>query len=303
MSDVLSLERETLGELRDEVRGFWRPLPDKPEETPETVLRALWLTACGEPVAVTHVIHADLPPLSERAAGRLRELLERKRSGVPLAHLTGRQEFMGLELLAGPQALIPRKETEILGRAALAKIRAMAQERGRIRVLDLCTGSGNLALAFAYHEPMADVFASDVSDDALALARMNALHCGLDERIQWRSGDLYAPFDSDEFLRRCDFVSCNPPYIPAAKVPAMHAEISRHEPQLAFDGGIYGLSVLTKLLRDALKFLARSSWLGFEVGAGQGPALLKRLEKLPFAEVQACNDAAGEIRALLARTP
>jgi release factor glutamine methyltransferase len=304
MSDTLALERELAEELLAEVQSFWRPLPDKPEETPDSVLRALWLTACGEPMSVGRAAIAELPVLDTPAEQRLRALIDRKRAGVPLAHLTGRQEFLGLELLAGPDALIPRRETEILGRAALAKIRAMACERGRIRVIDVCTGAGNLALAYAYHEPMADVFGSDLSVQALSLARRNAVHCGLDERIELRAGDLLAPFETSDFLGRCDFLSCNPPYIPAARVPEMPAEISRYEPQLAFNGGVYGISILTKLLRDAPRFLGRASWLGFEVGAGQGPAMMKRLEKIPaFVEIESYNDAAGEIRAILARTP
>ena len=146
---------------------FWTPLPDKPEETPEGVLCALWATACGEPVSVDRAVCAPLPALDKESHERLRELIERRKSGVPLAHLTERQMFLGLEMLAGPEALIPRKETEILGRAALAKIGCMARERGELTVIDVCTGSGNLALAYAYYEPQACVYASDLLSEAV----------------------------------------------------------------------------------------------------------------------------------------
>ena len=141
---------QTFSDLLQEVRGFWTPLPDKPEETPEGVLAALWSTACGEPTSIDRAISrapSGLPELGEADKARLRELLERKKAGVPLAHLTERQTFLGLELVAGPDALIPRKETEILGRAALAKIGCMAKKRGPLLVLDVCCGSGNLAIA------------------------------------------------------------------------------------------------------------------------------------------------------------
>jgi release factor glutamine methyltransferase len=289
--------------LLAEVKEFWIPLVDKPEETPEDLLRALWLTASGRPVSATRASRMRLPALDAAAAKRLRQLLERKKSGEPLAHLTERQNFLGLELLAGPAALIPRKETEILGRALLAKLKALAQERGEVTVVDVCTGSGNLALAYAHHEPRARVHASDLSQEAVDLACRNCRYAGLESRVEFRQGDLLTPFECPDFLGKCDVLSCNPPYISAGKVPEMHPEIAGFEPQLAFNGGAYGISILTKLLRNASRFLRPASWLGFEVGRGQGPALEKQLKKNPaFSEVEAHTDSAGESRALLART-
>jgi release factor glutamine methyltransferase len=289
--------------LLAEVERFWAPLPDKPEETAAGVLCALWRTACGEPVSVRRAAHDPLPPLDEAAAARLRSLIERKRAGVPLAHLTGRQSFMGLELFAGPAALIPRCETEILGRAALTRIRWTAECRGAVRVLDICTGSGNLALAYAHYEPRARVHGSDLSPEAVALAQRNAAHTGLAARVEFRVGDLLEPFETPEFLGACDFVSCNPPYISTGKVKAMHPEISLFEPEAAFNGGVYGVSILTRLVRHAPRFLKPGGWLGFEVGQGQGPVLARQLAKNPaFSIVERFTDEAGEIRAILART-
>src|SRR3954465_1989418 len=163
----------TYRDLLQEVQRFWTPLPDKPEETPEGLLCALWSTACGAPIsaerAVSRSAPAQLPTLDTAAYERLIELLERKKAGVPLAHLTERQSFLGVELLAGPAALIPRKETEILGRAALAVLLGIDPGQKDITVLDVCTGSGNLALAYAFHEPRARVYAADLSQEAVDL--------------------------------------------------------------------------------------------------------------------------------------
>jgi release factor glutamine methyltransferase len=290
-------------DLLAEVERFWAPLADKPEETAEGLARALWLTAAGTPVSVEGAAAMALPELDEAATGRLRGLLARKRAGEPLAHLTERQMFMGLELVAGPAALIPRKETEILGRALVAKARELARERGELLIVDLCTGCGNLALACAAHEPSARVWGADLSADAVALARRNAQHCGLESRVRFVEGDLFAPFEAAAFVGRCDIVSCNPPYISAAKVPGMHPEISGFEPELAFNGGTYGISILTRFLREAPRFLKPESWLALEIGAGQGPAIARQLAKNPiFSWIDTCTDAAGEIRAVLART-
>ena len=293
----------TYRDLLQEVQRFWTPLPDKPEETPEGLLCALWHTACGAPVSVERAAPTELPLLDGAAYERLMALLERRKAGVPLAHLTERQSFLGLELVAGPAALIPRKETEILGRAALGKIGCMAKKRGELRVVDVCTGSGNLATAYAYYEPLARVYASDLSAEAVTLARRNVEHLKLAERVAVRLGDLLEPFESPEFVGRCDFLSCNPPYISAAKVKEMHPEISRHEPEAAFNGGVYGVSILMKLVRQAPRFLRPGGWLGFEVGHGQGQGLARQLERNgAFEAVEIYADAAGEIRAILAKS-
>ena len=296
------LAAPTFSTLLAEVERFWTPLPDKPEETAAGVLCALWRTACGAPVSVSRADEAGLPELDPAALERLRLLIERKRAGVPLAHLTGRQSFMGLEMLAGPSALIPRRETEILGRAALAKIRWIAERNGEARVLDVCTGSGNLALAYAHYEPRARVHASDLSAEAVELARRNAERLGLAGRVAFRVGDLLEPFATPEFIGACDFLSCNPPYISTAKLKTLHPEISLFEPEAAFNGGVYGVSILTKLVRHAPQLLKPGGWLGFEVGCGQGPVLARQLEKNPhFSAVERFTDDAGEVRAILAR--
>ena len=294
---------ETYHDLLQEVRCFWTALPDKPEETPEGVLCALWATACGEPVSVDRAVCAPLPALDKESHERLRELIERRKSGVPLAHLTERQTFLGLEMLAGPEALIPRKETEILGRAALAKIGCMARERGEVTVIDVCTGSGNLALAYAYYEPQACVYASDLLNEAVQLAQRNVDFLGLGARLSMRLGDLLAPFENEQFVGRCDLLSCNPPYISSAKLKEMHPEIARHEPEAAFNGGVYGVSVLMKIVRQAPRFLRAGGWLGLEVGHGQGEGIARQLAKNPaFAVVETYADVAGEVRAILAQS-
>ena len=286
--------------LLEDLAGTFQPQHDKPDETPESVLRALWFRAVGSPMSIKRINGSPLPPIDDGALDALKALVARKREGVPLAHITGRQDFMGIELLAGPEALIPRRETEILGRAAVSFLQALPASQD-LRVIDVCTGSGNLALAYAHHEPRARVFAADLSHKAVALARRNALFTGLDGRVEFHAGDLFGPFEGTELVGACDLVSCNPPYISSPKVPKMPREISAHEPWLAFDGGAIGLSVLSRLFADAPRFLKPGGALCFELGLGQGPALEARLRRLPWvAEVRAHRDAAGAVRALTA---
>jgi release factor glutamine methyltransferase len=295
--------KEQYDALLDEVRGFFQAQPDKPDETPESVLRALWFCAAGTPMSIGRMNGSPLPSIGTRGIDCLKGLLERKRAGVPLAHLTGRQEFLGVELLAGPAALIPRKETEILGRAALSVLNQISFLQEEIVVIDVCTGSGNLALAYAKHEPRARVHAADLSGEAVELAQRNAEFTGLAARVEFRAGDLFAPFENDErVLGRCDLVSCNPPYITSGKVAKMGSEIAGHEPRLAFDGGALGVAILGRLFNEAPKFLKPGGHLCFELGLGQGSVMEGRLRRMPWVEsVQAHRDEAGHIRAIVAK--
>jgi release factor glutamine methyltransferase len=283
--------------LLQEVQGFFAGQPDKPEETPDSILRALWFHAAGKPMSISRINGQALPDLDGAARAALSASIARKREGVPLAHITGRQEFLGLELLAGPDALIPRKETEILGKAAIAVL----EQKSNPLVIDVCTGCGNLALAYARHAPDARVYAADLSEQAVELARRNAVFTGLSERVRFVAGDLFAPFQDDpDLLGKCDLVSCNPPYITSVRVPKMGQEISAHEPKMALDGGALGMSIVSRLFIEAPKFLKPGGALCFEMGLGQGPVLEGRLRRQPWAaKVETHKDSSGAIRAMV----
>lgn len=289
-------------ELLLEISNSRAYLADKPEESPETALRALWFLAAGDPRAVERCLDDKLPTLSKESEIRLRNFFREHLKGVPLAHITGRQQFMGIEMLVGPEALIPRKETEILGTAVLKILRVIVSELGHANVIDLCTGSGNLALALAYHEPNCRIFAADLSPDAVSLALRNAIHLSLQNRVTFSVGDLFAPFDSEQFVGLTDLVVCNPPYITSQRVSEMPSEVSNHEPRLAFDGGPLGLSIVLRLISEAPKYLKHGGWLGFEVGLGQAKFIRQRLERNnEYGEIQTLSDKDGNERALLTR--
>ncbi|MBI5180227.1 MAG: peptide chain release factor N(5)-glutamine methyltransferase [Nitrospirae bacterium] len=289
-------------EIFARISGELKILPDKPEETPESTLNTLWHAAAGEPKSVQLSNESELPYLDNDAVSKIYKLVEQRLAGIPLAHLTGRQRFMGIELLAGREALIPRKETELLGYAALNVLREMSRQYDKTTVVDVCTGSANLACALAFYELKARIFASDISAEAVALASRNVNHLGLESRIKVMEGDLLAPFDSETFYENIDLLTCNPPYISSAKVDKMPEEISKYEPQLAFDGGVFGVKILQRFISEAPRFLRKGGWLAFEVGLGQGSAIMSRLSKdKNFTNLQSVKDEAGEIRALLAR--
>jgi release factor glutamine methyltransferase len=190
----------------------------------------------------------------------------------------------------------------LLARVAVAIGHDLSERRGSITVVDVCTGSGNVALSVAKGVPSAFVHAADLSEEAVALAEKNARFLNLQDRVAFRAGDLLSPFETEQFLGAVDLLTCNPPYISSAKVPRMPEEIARHEPHLAFDGGPLGITILMRLMQQAPHFLRPGAWLAFEVGLGQGPSMLKRLKSsAAFDEVRPHMDANNDIRVVAAR--
>lgn len=286
---------------RDRLEAAWTQLPDKSEESVEAALRTLWFAAAGAPCSMARADRL-LPSLGEAQLRTLDELVERRTQGEPLAYIVGLQSFMGLELETTRAALIPRVETEILARTALERLSDVANGADRPAVLDICTGCGNVALALAHHSPTAEVFAADLSQDAVTLARSNATRLGLQSRVTFEVGDLYAPFADAAFERRFHVVTCNPPYISSAKVERMPREISEHEPRMAFDGGSFGLDIVTRAFSGAPRFLKPGGWFCFELGAGQGNFLADRVRRSRlFAIVEEIRDRAGTTRVIAAK--
>lgn len=286
-------------------------LADKPEETIASTLAALWHLAAGTALSAVRAPTIALPALTNFQRDKLGALVAQRLAGTPLAHLTERQEFMGLEMLASPAALIPRHETELLARAALAKLNAMVDAHAHphphphppqeLIVIDVCTGSGNLALALAAHAPHARVWAADLSEEAVALAKLNAQHVGLAERVHFATGDLLAAFDHPQFHGKVDLLVCNPPYISSGKIESMPDEISRLEPRLAFDGGPLGIRILQRLISEAPKFVRPGGWLAFEVGLGQGRGVRRKLEQQHcFEKIEEIVDQNGNTRSIVA---
>jgi release factor glutamine methyltransferase len=296
------IQSELYQTLVEQIRIKWIALPDKPDETPEETLRVLWLYASGEEFSLNQSNEYSLPELSPEKIHKLRDLIDQRVSHVPLAYLIGRQLFMGLELRVKPDAMIPRKETEILGRVAVSTVKEIVQAQGDASVLDVCTGSGNLALVLAYYEPGCKVVGTDLSEGAISLARQNAAALKLDRRVQFTQGDLFDPLSTLN-PRQVDLIVCNPPYLSSSRVDREPEEIKDYEPRLAFDGGPFGVNVLTRVVREAYQHLKPGFPLCIEIGLGQGNAIARLLERTGhYSDITPFYDSDGEIRVLKART-
>jgi release factor glutamine methyltransferase len=285
-------------------------LADKPTENGESTLRALWHCATGLRLSNDAAQSIELRPLLAEQFKLLEQLLEHRIAGIPLAHLTERQQFMGLEMIAGPAALIPRQETELLVRTALDALgnavfssdSGAASEFDRPLVMDICTGSGNVAAALAHLNAGLVVHACDLSADAIALAQRNLAHLGLSDRVHLYVGDLFEPLRQAGLRRQATVVTCNPPYVSSARVAKMAQEIAGHEPALAFDGGPFGVGILRRVIRDAADMLRPGGWLVLEVGLGQGDSVLRNLRaNLAFTDCTAIDNTLGQTRVVRAR--
>lgn len=230
-------------------------------------------------------------PLAEKELGAYRELVKRRAAGEPTAYLTGRKDFFGRTFKADRRALVPRPETELLVEAALAAL----PEEGAL--LDLCTGTGCVAVTVALERPRARVVATDISAEALALARENAEALGA--RVELLQGDLYDPLPPEA---RFDVVAANPPYVPSPEVPGLARELS-HEPALALDGGEGGLAVARRVVAGAPPRLRPGGVLAVEMHESHRESLPRLCLEAGFERAEARQDLAGLWRYVVARLP
>ncbi len=220
----------------------------------------------------------------------------------PGAYITGRQTFMGVEMLAAPGALVARAETELLGNTAAAVLEEIARNTETPVVIDMCCGSGNLVCALALRTSAARVWAADLTDGCVSLTRRNVEHLGLGARTTVCQGDLFASLADQNLLGRVDLVVCNPPYISTGRLTKDRANLLQHEPREAFDGGPYGISIQQRVVREAPAFLKAGGWLLFEIGLGQDRQVTGLLERSGAYEgIRVEKNQEGAVRVIGAR--
>ena len=228
-------------------------------------------------------LYVDLDrPLAKEELASFRALIERRMSGEPTQYLTGVKEFYNRPFKVDARVLIPRPETELLVEACLRVLPKDAPSRA----LDVCTGSGCIAISLAAERPQASVLATDVSPDACALARENAEALSVGARVTVVQGDLFAPVPADA---RFQLIVSNPPYIASGEIPGLSAEV-RREPHLALDGGKDGLALLRRVIEGARRCLLPGGLLAMEMGETQGAAIQGLLQAAGFEDVRVEKD-------------
>ncbi|MDR0444529.1 MAG: peptide chain release factor N(5)-glutamine methyltransferase [Treponema sp.] len=247
--------------------------------------------------------------LSQEILAAFQSLIDRRKNGECTAYILGKKEFRGLEFFVNPSVLVPRPDTETLVEAAIERIRS--GERGvggePIRVLDLCTGSGAIAVALKHEMPALEVWATDISAEALETAKANAARLLGDNSINFYLGDLFEPFSATShsplpahcslFTAHCSLLTadrfslivCNPPYIPSDDIKTLSVEVQK-EPRLALDGGKSGLETIKQVINGAPDYLSQGGMLLMEADPRQMKDIAVLLEKRGFSCLQLYKD-------------
>lgn len=226
------------------------------------------------------LVHGDRLVEQEQCQRYISQIEKRKRH-IPLQHILGYQEFMGLKFKVTPDVLIPRQDTETLVEEVMRVL------RDGMRILDLCTGSGCILLSLLKYSNSCQGVGSDLSEKALAVARENAGSLCLDN-AEFVQSDLFERIEG-----KFEIIVSNPPYIPSGEIPLLMEEVKAHDPLLALDGGGDGLFFYREIVKSAHKYLYPGGRLFFEIGCGQAEAVSSLMEKAGYGEVTVYQDLAG----------
>jgi release factor glutamine methyltransferase len=249
-------------------------------------LLLMFVLGCGRAYLFAH----SERELTADELAHYRQAVEQRAGGMPAQYITGHQEFWGMDLLVSPAVLIPRPETEHLIEAVLPLARRLPHPR----MVDVGTGSGCIALALAHELAEAEIEATDISAEALEIARANAARLQLERRIQFHRTDLL-----EHLSGPFDFVVSNPPYVGQAEADQVQLEVRKFEPQQAVFAGPTGLEVIRRLIPAAGSVLQAGGWLILEIGMTIAEGVRNLL--LEWENVQITNDLQGIPRVAVAR--
>jgi release factor glutamine methyltransferase len=206
-------------------------------------------------------------------------IADKRKQGVPFEYIVDMAPFMGEFFYCSNDTLIPREETELLAGIALNFIKEKQQQSHDLKLIDMGTGCGNIAVSLVLNSKNTTALASDLNPETIAVTRKNVTKFNLEERITLYQGDLFEPISGKGYEGDIDIIVCNPPYIPSASLKNMSPEIIGHEPKEAFDAGPFGLDFFRRLLNDAIIFLKPNGILVFEIGAGQEKLVTRLFKK------------------------
>ena len=237
----------------------------------------------------TLLCHGDRE-VSETEEEQYRKALEQRAVHVPLQHLLGYQDFMGLRFQVNEHVLIPRQDTEILVEEAMRYL------HDGMRILDLCTGSGCILLSLLHYSNDCEGTGVDISKESLQVAALNAELLGI--KADFLKSDLY-----EKVTGKFDLLVSNPPYIERKVIPTLMEEVREYDPYIALDGGEDGLDFYRRIIGGAQDYLKRGGQILMEIGSGQAQAVSELLREAGFKEIDVCRDFAGLDRVVSGRLP
>jgi release factor glutamine methyltransferase len=287
-------ESWTVGRLLDWTKTY---LAEHGADSPRLDAEILLAEARGCQRIELYTAFHEVPPDPIRT--RFRELVKRRAEGTPVAYLVGRREFFSLSFRVTPDVLIPRPETEFIVTALLDVLDDAGLRQSPLRILDVGTGSGILAVALARHLPQAQLTGCDISPEALAVARTNAESLGVASRIQWQTSDLLAEIPRQPAW---DAIVSNPPYISTAEMANLDKDVLQYEPRLALEAGPTGLEIYQRLIPQAVTALRPGGWLVLETSPQLADRVAAQIEQQPdLSLLPMVKDLAGLKRVVVAQ--
>lgn len=235
-------------------------------------------------------------PLTPAELSAIRQVIERRRRREPVAYILGEREFYGRSFTVDPRVLVPRPETEGVVEAALQHL-PPARQGAPLRILDVGTGSGAIAVTLAAERPDVTVFAVDVSPEAAEVARTNAERWKVSDRVTVLVGELYQPVKGKLFHA----IVSNPPYLRSAEIETLMPDVRDFEPRLALDGGPTGEAVVAPLILQAREYLEPDGFLVVELSHDQAARARQLAQQAGFGQIEVRKDLAGIERVLVAR--
>lgn len=232
--------------------------------------------------------------LTPEEQSRYDEVARERARGCPTQYITGHQEFWGLDFIVSPAVLIPRPETEHVIEVVLELLKDY-KPNGKLRMIDIGTGSGCIALAVASELPQLEILACDISEDALEVACANAVRLGLEKRVRFRQSDLLSVYQGKQF----DFVISNPPYVGESEADKVQKQVREFEPKTAVFSGREGMEIYKRLIPQAHAALKPGGWLVTEIGYSTEEKVKQLL--IGFTDVQTTADLQGIPRVVAAR--
>jgi release factor glutamine methyltransferase len=237
-------------------------------------------------------------PLNDNEVSGYRSLIKRSVNNEPLQYITGIQEFWSMDFMVDPRVLIPRPETELLVELVIKKQDKDRRESNRPLILDMCTGSGAVAVALAKELEYASVWATDISQGALDVAKINALKHKVEDRIKFIHGDLFEPLKDRE--EKFDFIVTNPPYVTQEEYDTLAPCVRDYEPRQALDGHEKGVFYIKRIISGAADYLKPNGWLLIEMDPMQTEIALELIEKTGvFTDQTRIKDYCGRYRVVV----
>lgn len=260
-------------------------------ETPLLDVKVLLKKALGD-VEEYYILIYGNKELTKQQLSLFKCYFEKRLKRIPIAYIIEEKEFMGLNFFVNENVLIPRPDTETIVEDIINKYK---NNENKIKMLDLCTGSGAIAISLANYIENVDMTATDLSKEALKVAKKNAVSLNVSDKINFIESNMleYFKINNEKYKETFDMIVSNPPYIETKVIETLEIDVKKYEPMMALDGGDDGLKFYKIIAKDGFDFIKKGGWLFFEIGHDQYEKIFEIMENCGYKNIYNCKDLQG----------